>query len=171
MRTIFKTAAFTMGLMLGLLAVALIAPSAAKVGAGPAGYAAQEPHFSGKVEVRYLSWEMRDGYPIAKFEIVNGLNRSLTYGAHSENSPFPTVEVDGESLNYMHCGTGQRDFSIPAGRTAIFEVGGYYFDRVKPENRVNVGFYFRLGILGEAKQYATGEFMLPAGFLAAAHRR
>jgi hypothetical protein len=171
MKTIFKAAAFTMGLILGLLAVALFAPTAATIAAGPPAYAAQRPSFTGKVEVRYLSWEMREGYPIAKFEIVNGLGRSLTYAAHSENSPFPMVEVDGERLNFMHCGTGQRDFAIPAGRTVVFEVGGYYFDRVKPENRVNVGFYFRPGFMGEAGQFATDEFSLPADFLAAAARR
>ena len=170
MKTLSRAATFTISLIAGFIAVAIFSPSVIPVTSGPLSFPLKRA-LTGTVEVHYITWEMREGYPIARFEVVNGLDRPLTYGAFAENAPFPTVKVDGESLNFMHCGTGQQEFRIAPGGTAIFDVAGYYFDRVKPENRVTVGFYFRTTYLGEVRHFTTESFVFPADFLVEAARR
>lgn len=156
--------AFTAGIGLGLIGVALAASS--DIGTG--GSFPDTP-LSGTVEVRYVSWEFKEGFPVAKFAVANSLRSSITYGAFAKNNPFPTVRVNGEQLNFMNCGTGQQDFSVASGETAIFEVPAYYFrDRVRPEDSVTVGFWVRPGVFGKAAYFGTDSFAVPAELLAAA---
>jgi hypothetical protein len=121
------------------------------------------------IHVAFAGWDAGDKInpvPTLKFLIHNGTLAPILYYAHSPESPFPTLTVDGgEPIPILGCGTGIKTYFILPGTSALVRVTKHRFrGHVKTGTKFTVGFYLET-LTGTSKVHSSPAFELPKRFL------
>ena len=96
----------------------------------------------------------------------NGSDSTLSYRAHSPQTPFPEVSINGRKPGFgFRCGTGMTEHMIPPGGVAEVQIGYWdYLEKPSSGSIMQVGFYLNTASDAKAELYSSDPFTLPEEF-------
>ena len=119
-------------------------PDAKLINNGPDGIG-QLVSSEGKVKVDFLGFGLINNSPTLKFRITNSNDRAAEYWSYEEGSAgIPVIEVNGNEMQDLHCGTGLNKYLLEPGKSLTDEVPIdrflYYFKN--EEGGFRIGYWF-----------------------------
>lgn len=120
---------------------------------------------NGKVEIKFIGFEKKENYAVAKFEILNNSPNSIHYWTlESDKSPSVRIMFNNEiDEPHVYCGMTRFDSNhLHSGESIVLEVHqNSFWSYYENEGEIKVGYSFKTDKEKEPQLYWSDKVTIP----------